>query len=71
MERISRSFDMMLLSYRILLHDKELIVLPLVSMAVTAFVVLSFVFGLDIGPSRIEAGGLEVYLPLFLMYVVL
>jgi hypothetical protein len=71
MERISRSFDMMMLSYRILLHDKELIVLPLVSMAVTAFVVLTFVFGLGIGPSRIETGGLEIYLPLFLMYVVL
>ena len=45
MERISRSFDIMTMSYRILLRDKQLVVLPLFSMAVMALVVGSFVFG--------------------------
>ena len=70
MERISRSFDIMMLSYRILLRDKELIVLPVISMSVIGLVILSFVFGLGITSSRVETGGLEVYIPMFLAYVV-
>jgi len=70
MERISRSFDIVILSYRILLRDKELMVLPLISASITIAVALSFAFGFGITPSAVENGGLETYLPLFLMYVV-
>ena len=35
MERFSRSFDIMMMSYRILLRDKELVVLPLCSSTCT------------------------------------
>jgi hypothetical protein len=69
-ERISRSFDIMTMSYRILLRDKQLVVLPLFSMAVMALVVASFVYGLGVSPSRIRTGGIEIYVPLFLFYVV-
>ena len=65
MGRIGRSFQLVGLSYRILMLDKELMVLPLISGAVTLLVALSFAFGLGITPSRVEQGGVAVYLPLF------
>jgi hypothetical protein len=71
MERISRSFDVMILSYRILLRDKELIVLPLVSMTVTVVTILTFAFGFGVTRSDLRAGGPEMYVPLFLLYVVI
>jgi|RhiMethySRZTD1v2_1073278.scaffolds.fasta_scaffold05315_8 hypothetical protein len=71
MERISRSFDVMILSYRILLRDKELIVLPLVSMTVTVVTILTFAFGFGVTRSELRAGGPEMYVPLFLLYVVI
>jgi cobalamin biosynthesis protein CobD/CbiB len=70
MGRIGRSFQLVGLSYRILMLDKELMVLPLISGAVTLLVALSFAFGLGITPSRVEQGGVAVYLPLFGMYVI-
>ena len=70
MERISRSFDMVGLSYRILLRDKELMVLPLISGIVTIAVAVSVAFGFGLRPSAVRNGGFDVYLPLFLMYVV-
>jgi hypothetical protein len=71
MERISRSFDIMILSYRVLLRDKELLVLPLVSMTVTAVTIASFVFGLGVTRSELRTGGPAMYLPLLLLYVVI
>jgi hypothetical protein len=71
MERISRSFDIMILSYRVLLRDKELLVLPLVSMTVTAVTIASFVFGLGVTRSELRTGGPVMYLPLLLLYVVI
>jgi hypothetical protein len=70
MGRISRSFQLVGQSYRILMQDKELMVLPLISgvFIVAAVVGLSLGFGLD--TSRIERHGMETYIPLFLMYVV-
>jgi hypothetical protein len=71
MERISRSFDIMILSYRVLVRDKELLVLPLVSMTVTAVTIASFVFGLGVTRSELRTGGPVMYLPLLLLYVVI
>ena len=70
MERLSRSFDIVTQSYRILLHDKELVVLPLIAGAINISIVLSVAFGFGLTPSVVENGGIEAYLPLFLMYVV-
>jgi Family of unknown function (DUF6159) len=70
MGRIGRSFQIVGQSYRILMQDKELMVLPLVSGAfiIVALAALSFGFGLD--TSRIGRRGVETYVPLFVMYVV-
>ena len=70
MGRIGRSFQLVGASYRILMQDKELMVLPLISGAIIAAVVISFAFGIGIDASRVERLGPDVYLPLFLMYVV-
>jgi Family of unknown function (DUF6159) len=68
--RIGRSFQLVGESYRILMQDKELMVLPLISGAIIAAVVISFAFGFGIDASRVERLGPDVYLPFFLMYVV-
>lgn len=69
MGRIGRSFQLVGQSYRILMQDKELMVLPLVSGAIMAAVVISFAFGFGLDASRVEQHGPDVYLPFFLMYV--
>jgi hypothetical protein len=70
MGRIGRSFQIVEKSYRILMQDKELMALPLISGAIMAAVVLSFAFGFGLDRSRFERHGPDVYLPVFLMYVV-
>ena len=70
MGRIGRSFQLVALSYRILMKDKELMVLPLISGTITLLVAVSFAFSLGLSPSRVEEGGVGVYLPLFVMYVI-
>jgi Family of unknown function (DUF6159) len=69
MGRIGRSFQLVGQSYRILMKDKELMVLPLISGVIIVAVVASFglVFGLT--ASTVERHGPEMYLPLFVMYV--
>lgn len=73
MGRIGRSFQLVGQSYRILMQDKELMVLPLISGAimivVVAMVAGGFALSTGLDVSRVEEGGLVVYLPLFLMYV--
>ena len=69
MGRIGRSFQLVGQSYRILMQDKELMVLPLVSGVVIAAVVGSFAFGFGLDASRVQRHGPDVYLPFFLMYV--
>jgi hypothetical protein len=69
MGRIGRSFQLVGQSYRILMQDKELMVLPLISGTVIAAVAISFAFGFGLDASRVERHGPEVYLPFFLMYV--
>jgi len=70
MGRIGRSFQLVGQSYRILMQDKELMVLPLISggFIVVAVVGLALGFGLD--TSRIQRHGVDSYIPAFVMYVV-
>jgi hypothetical protein len=69
MGRIGRSFRLVGESYRILMQDKELMVLPLTSGAIITVIVASFFFGFGIDTAAFEQRGPELYLPLFLMYV--
>jgi hypothetical protein len=69
MGRIGRSFQLVGQSYRILMQDKELMILPLISGVIIAGVVVSFAFGFGLDASRLERHGPDVYLPFFLMYV--
>jgi hypothetical protein len=69
--RIGRSFQLMGQSYRVLMQDKELMVLPLISGTFIAVVAASFAFGFGIdSPKTLREGGLAVYVPMFLLYVV-
>ena len=72
MERISRSFQLVGQSYRILMKDKELMVLPLLSglVIIGAVVGVGFGFGFTFDPERFQERGAGVYVPMFLMYVV-
>ena len=70
MGRIGRSFQLVGQSYRVLMQDKELMILPLISGAVLAVVAGSFGLALFMAGAFIEPSGPAVYLPVFLMYVV-
>jgi hypothetical protein len=70
MGRIGRSFQLVGQSYRILMQDKELMVLPLISGSIILVVLASFAVGFGLTASRVERHGVDVYLPLFVMYVV-
>lgn len=71
MGRIGRSFQLVGQSYRVLMQDKELMVLPLISGVVILAVVAAMALGFGLSAQRIEtARGPEVYIPMFLMYVV-
>lgn len=70
MGRITRSFQLVGQSYRLLMQDKELMVLPLISGAVMAAAVAIFAVGYGIDTSRLQARGPELYVPMFLLYVI-
>lgn len=70
MERIARSFRLVGQSYRVLMHDKELMVLPLISGAIMIVVALSFFFGFGITEDGVRERRAEALLPVFLFYVV-
>lgn len=70
MGRVSRSFALVGQSYRILMQDKELMALPLISGATIVAVVggIAFGFGLPLdGIGRHQSAAM--YLPMFLLYV--
>jgi hypothetical protein len=69
MGRIGRSFQLVGLSYRILMQDKELMVLPLVAGVIIAAFVGVVMFGAGLDSARIERFGADTYVPLFGMYV--
>jgi hypothetical protein len=74
MDRINRSFALVGQSYRLLMQDKELVVLPLMSGIVMIVVVLSFFvafFDFNVEAAKaIDANDPLAYLPLFLFYAV-
>ena len=69
MGRIGRSFQLVGQSSRILMQDKELMALPLISGTIIVGVVASFAFGFGLDASSVERHGPDVYLPFFVMYV--
>ena len=69
MGRIGRSFQLTGQSYRILMQDKELMVLPLISGTVIIMAVAAFAVGFGVDSSKIQARAPELYVPLFLLYV--
>lgn len=70
MGRIGRSFQLVGQSYRVLMQDKELMVLPLLSGMVIALAMAGFAFGFGLDASRLKDAGPATYLPMFLVYVV-
>lgn len=70
MGRIARSFELVGQSYRLLMQDKELMILPFVSGVLVVGVAVSFFFGFDI-QARVAAHDNSLMAgPFFLMYVV-
>ena len=70
MGRVTRSFALVAQSYRILMQDKELMLLPLMSGATIVVVVggLAFGFGVSLdGIGRHQSA--VMYVPMFLLYV--
>ena len=70
MGRIGHSFQLVGQSYRMLMQDKELMVLPLMSGAIIAFAVITLGFGFGLHRVDVEQAGVSTYVPIFLMYVV-
>jgi hypothetical protein len=70
MGRIGRSFELVGQSYRILMRDKELLILPLISGTIVALVIAGLVLGFGIDTARIERHGPDMYMPLFFTYIV-
>lgn len=70
MGRIGRSFALVGQSYRVLMQDKELLVLPLCSgiVIITAIVVIAFGFGFT--RVSIKTPSPAMYIPVFVMYVI-
>jgi len=70
MGRIGRSFMLVGQSYRVLMQDKELMVLPLASGLVIAAVAVSFFFGFGMDGAALAHRDPKAMLPVFLFYVV-
>jgi hypothetical protein len=70
MGRIARSFRLVGQSYRILMQDKELMVLPLVSGAIIVAVAVSFFLVFGINEATLSRRDPNAMLPIFLFYVV-
>ena len=70
MERIRRSFQLVAQSYRILMKDKELMVLPLISGGFMLAAVAAMALGFGVSTGHVPRRGPELYIPVFLFYVV-
>src|SRR5262245_14817574 len=70
MDRIARSFRLVQQSYRILMHDKELMLLPLISGSITLVVVVSFFFTFQFTRGGFKEGDPGTYVAAFVLYVV-
>jgi hypothetical protein len=70
MGRIGHSFQLVGQSYRMLMQDKELMVLPLMSGVIIAFAVVTLGFGFGLHRTDLEQADVTTYVPIFFMYVV-
>jgi hypothetical protein len=70
MGRIGRSFQLVGQSYRILMQDKELMVLPLISGVFIVIAVAAMAAGFGLTAAHFPRRGPELYVPAFLFYVV-
>ena len=70
MGRIGRSFQLVGQSYRVLIQDKELMVVPLISGVVIAIAVAGFAFGFGVDSAKLQERGAALYVPMFFLYVV-
>ncbi len=70
MGRIGRSFELVGQSYRILMKDKELMILPLISGVFIVFAIAAMAVGFGLDSSHLPQRGPALYLPSFLFYVV-
>ena len=70
MGRIGRSFELVRQSWSILMHDKELVVLPLLSGLIMIGVAASFFFAFDVRTGIETEDRALLALPTFLFYVV-
>jgi hypothetical protein len=69
MGRISRSFQLVGQSYRILMRDKELMVLPVISGTIIVAIMVGIFFGFGLRVDQVEAHGADTYLPALATYV--
>src|SRR5689334_9996109 len=69
MGRIGRSFALVGQSYRILMQDKELMLLPLLSGICIVAVSVSFFFGFGVSATQFQTRNPALYVPVFLTYV--
>ena len=69
MGRIGRSFQLVGQSYRLLMQDKELMVLPLISGIFILVVIAAMAAGFALSGTHLQRGP-ELYIPAFLFYVV-
>jgi hypothetical protein len=70
MERISRSLRLVRQSYAVLMQDKELMILPLISGAIIIAVAVSFFFGFGLTEEGFRERRAAALVPTFLFYVV-
>jgi hypothetical protein len=70
MGRIGRSYQLVGQSYRILMQDKELMVLPLISGVFITIAVVVMAAGFGLSASHLPQRGPGLYIPTFLFYVV-
>ena len=70
MSRIARSFRLVEQSYRLLMQDKELMILPLISGAI-GLVIVAVVAGIGFAASFAFEPGPALYIPFFLFYIVM
>ena len=71
MGRIARSWELTKQSYRILMQDKELILLPVISGAIILVICSAFVFGLGFAEERaLHTNQVGALLPLLAMYII-
>src|SRR5262245_26461424 len=72
MDRIVRSFQLVGQSYQVLMRDKELMILPLISGGVMAVVVGIVLLGFSMsGGAAVESPGPALYLPIFVLYILM